>query len=177
MRQFLLVVCSLWWGFTYAQTSSHAIDLKKSAKQDQEDDWAKNAFNEGYNKQEYQKYDGEIKQNNASEFILGKIVLMVGNADSVLRVVISNRLLDPRLFEIDPQVADTLMLSDLKELSFSSIAPTDKRFRFSCLRKNQNTPTIYFIELSNPKAKNHTNLSTFIKGASLTFFTEAWTQL
>ena len=69
---------------------------------------------------------------------------------------------------------DSLTISDFEELKFLNKSNTQKRFRFWLFRKGTANPTVCFIELTNDKANDKTDFTTFINGAVLTYFKSGW---
>jgi hypothetical protein len=67
-----------------------------------------------------------------------------------------------------------LIISNFEELDFLSKTPTQKKFRFWLQGIGIVNPTVCFIELTNQDATENTDIETFIKGASLTFYKEGW---
>jgi len=87
--------------------------------------------------------------------------------------------------QIDPSVVmqkyfynspniDTLRITDFEELKFLNISPKQKRFRFLLFTPGFTNPTVYFMELTNKSAGSESGLSSFINGATLTFFEQGW---
>jgi hypothetical protein len=184
MKRILPLVFSLWCGYTFAQTNTQTKTSTKKVvsnaitQQAQEEEWAKKLFAESYTKEHHDKHTGKILA-KSNVFTFGKSVLVLSNTKSDLKAIIAKGLLYPELFEIDLPMAesDTLTIQKIEELPSLNVIPTSKRFRFACSRKNLLNPTIYFIELTNEKATVQTSLSAFIKGSSLTFFADGWTQI
>jgi hypothetical protein len=184
MKQILLLVFSLCWGYAFAQpnpqttTGEPKNTNKIENKRTQEDEWTKKLFAENYSKQQHKKYTGKIIT-KANSFSFENVVIQVSNTNSILKSIIGSGLIYPELLDIviKTDEKDTLTIQQLEELFFPNIHPTSKRFRFSGSKKNLLNPTVYFLELTNDKATAKTKLADFIKGSSLTFFTEGWTKI
>jgi hypothetical protein len=68
-------------------------------------------------------------------------------------------------------------ITTLEELKYIPQKPTRKRFLI-CIPDNVFTGmTIFFLELTNPKAKRRATLDDFIKGATVTYFERAWGEI
>jgi len=73
-----------------------------------------------------------------------------------------------------PQKIDSLRIFNFEEIKFLEKSPKIKRFKFWMFTKGLLNPTTYFLELTNKRATDATDILTFISGAKLTFFKEGW---
>jgi len=69
---------------------------------------------------------------------------------------------------------DSTRISNFEELKFLHNSPEIKRFRFWLYRPGMANPQVYFIELTNEQATAQTDMTSFINGATLTFFKAGW---
>ena len=181
---------------TKAQTKDTFVVRTQFANQgEQEDYWAEKLFYEKYQKQEYKNFNGDIVVNDKNHIRFGNKILHAYFPPE-LKSIFTQGLFYPQLIlgdSVAPKKSleeinkmtdeerlfynmtqnDTLSMGDFEELKFLSKSPIVKRFRFWQYRKWDN-PVVYFIELTNTSADKSTDLTTFIKGASLTFVKKGW---
>jgi hypothetical protein len=182
-----------------AQTSESKIaDNKREFKNagEQENYWAEQLFEKEYSKKFFEKFKGDILV-TGNNFTYGDQTLIVVNTATELNRIFSTGLFFPSIItgnrktivkskqELDTlpiaqQVfydltrTDSLTISDVEELNFLTKTNTVKRFRFWLFRKGSANPTVCFFELTNKKANDKTDLTSFINGATLTFFKSGW---
>ncbi len=66
--------------------------------------------------------------------------------------------------------ADTLSISNVKELHFPNQRPDTKSFSFLLWRKNMANPSLYLFELTNKAENPKTTIKTFAEKAKITAF-------
>ena len=66
--------------------------------------------------------------------------------------------------------ADTLSISNVKELHFPNQRPDTKSFSFLLWQKNMANPSLYLFELTNKTENPKTTIRTFIEKAKITAF-------
>ena len=66
--------------------------------------------------------------------------------------------------------ADTLSISNVKELHFPNQRPDTKSFSFLLWQKNTANPSLYLFELTNKTENPNTTIRTFIEKAKITAF-------
>jgi hypothetical protein len=153
---------------------------------EQEDYWASERFKREYKKESYERYSGPIKELDTTKYQFGPQVLIVTGSSRAVRQLFMLGILYPSLIAppsdksdslTDGQTtflnvfrADTLRIGSIKELKFSQSSPTVKRFSCWVGWPKIANPFTYLFELTNEQATQETDLETFIKGASLTFF-------
>ena len=66
--------------------------------------------------------------------------------------------------------ADTLSISNVKELHFPDQRPETKSFSFLLWQRNMANPSLYLFELTNKTANPKTTRKTFVEKAKITAF-------
>ena len=164
----------------------------------QENYWAKKIFVEEYSPQTYTKFSGTILVKDKSTIEFDNKTLIFWTIDAEYVKIFTDGIFYPQLLlgdtenipeksklELDSLSAgerlmyifkknDTLKISEFEELRFLSKTPKVRRFRFWGYTPGFMNPKVYFIELTNKKAGKNTDISTFIKGAKLTFIKAGW---
>ena len=177
-----------------AQTKESRREFKNQGEQ--EDYWAEQLFEKEYSKKHFDKFKGDIVI-NGDGFIYCEKTFVVVNTPKELKAIFSSGLFYPAIITGDTKpvvrsqaeldtlstsqkvfynmtFSDSLTISEFEELKFLTKSNTQKRFRFWLFRKGVANPTVCFIELTNDKANDKTELTTFINGATLTFFKSSW---
>lgn len=178
-----------------AQEESFTYRRNFANQGEQEDYWAEKLFYEQYNKNIYEKFEGEIVEIDKNN-IKFKNKVLSGYFSTEYKTIFTSGLFYPQLLSGDEVTLrkkeeelskmseielfryhmtqnDTLSIGDFEELKFLSKPPTIKRFRFWVYR-NWSNPQVHFIELTNENADKSTDLKTFIQGAILTFIKDGW---
>ena len=192
MKKYLIYIFVLSVAVVYGQ--------KKQFKNqgEQEDYWAEQLFEQKYIKQSFEKFKGKVSiidktniefDNKSLEFWSVKPELLEIFTEGIFypQIVIGHEKNNPIKSESELKLLtnnerllynlkrnDKLRISDFEELPFLSKSPTIKRFRFWNYTFGSMNPQVYFIELTNENATEKTELSSFIKGAKLTFVKEGW---
>ena len=181
----LLILVILLSHHTQSQTADQtARQPKFITKGKQEDYWAKQLFQNEYFKQRFNKFKGTIKVNGDSLSYPDETIF-IAKTDKKWTNIFASGLFYPgvitaqqiKAIDTDGQglnTAATFTVSNFEELPFLSNNDKQKRFRFWLFIKGFCNPVVCFIELTNEKANNKTGIKTFIKGATLTFFKNAW---
>lgn len=138
----------------------------------QEDDWAKQLFEKNYSRQDFEKYDSTIVTSGDTVKYSDKYFL-VWTTDK-FKPIFSSGIFYPTIIIGTSKRDYRLSISNFEELKFLNHSPTQKRFRFWLNRNSLLNPTVCFIELTNENATDKTDMQTFIRGASLTFYKEGW---
>ena len=199
MRHFIIIILLIFAITKVTAQIQESKPVKKEFKNqgEQEDYWAEKLFEEKYAKQNYKKFAGDIVVVDKNHIKFGNKILRAYFSPEFLSIftqgifypqVITGDSVAPKKSEeeiskmTDVQRVfyrmtqnDTLAIGEFEELKFLSTAPTIKRFRFWEYRKWSANPQVYFIELTNTTADKSTDLTTFIKGATLTFVKGGWT--
>ena len=195
---FIITVLTLTFISVDAQTTDHKKQTKREFKNqgEQEDYWAERLFKKEYSKTSFDKFKGDVVI-NGDGFIFGDKTFVIVNTPKELKPIFSSGLFYPNIITGDTKSViksqaeldtlsteqkvfynltrtDSLTISGFEELKFLTKANTQKRFRFWLFRKGTANPTVCFIELTNDKANDKTDLTTFINGAVLTFFKSGW---
>jgi hypothetical protein len=150
---------------------------------EREDYWAAQLFQNEYYKQRFEKFKGTIKVSGDSlNYPDGTIV--VKNTAEQCAFIFGGGLFYPGIITAhikatgnsgqDLNTPVSFTVSNFEELTFLSKNVRQKRFRFWLFVKGFCNPVVCFMELTNDKANNKTDIKSFIKGASLTFFKNAW---
>jgi hypothetical protein len=139
---------------------------------EQEDSWTAQFFEKNYSRKKFKKYDSEIITSGDTTRYADKYFL-VWTADK-FKPIFSSGILYPTIIAGQSKRDYKLTISNFEELKFLNHSPTQKRFRFWLNRNTLLNPTVCFIELTNQNATDKTDIETFIRGASLTFYKEGW---
>lgn len=179
-----------------------AVDNRNQSKREfknqgeQEDYSAEQLFKKDYSVKHFNKFKGDLLV-NGNNFNYDGQILQIVNTSKELTNIFSKGLFYPAVItgdiktvlkskqELDTLSAgqklsyyftrtDSLTISNFEELKFLTKNDTQKKFRFWLFRKGFPNPTVCFIELTNYNASGKTNLTTFINGATLTFFKSGW---
>jgi hypothetical protein len=196
-RYFLIIsILTLTSFLVDAQTTDNISKREFKNQGEQEDYWAEQLFKNEYCKTHFDKYKGDIVI-NANSFIFGDKTFVIVNTPNELKPIFSSGIFYPAIITGDTKSVvksqaeldtlstaqkvfynmtrtDSLTISGFEELKFLTKSNTQKRFRFWLFRKGTANPTVCFIELTNDKAHDKTDLTTFIDGAVLTFFKSGW---
>lgn len=198
MKHFILILVTV---FTITKVTAQVPETNPGKREfknqgEQEDYLAEKFFEEKYTKQDYKRFTGEIAVINKNTIRFGNKILRT-YFPAELTSIFTQGIFYPQIITGDsvypkkseeevhkmtaPQKVlynmtqnDTLFIGEFEELKFLSVSPTIKRFRFWEYRKWSANPQVYFIELTNTTADKSTDLTTFIKGATLTFVKEGW---
>jgi hypothetical protein len=175
MKLLLFIFLFILSAGTQAQTTkSDTIDPKQKrefqTQGEQEDYWAEQIFKENYSRQTYKKFAGKITVSKKNHITFEKRTLELLYTSEDLKPIFTEGIFYPGLIDS----SDSLKISDFHELKSLSTTPTVRRFKFWLFRKWMANPQVYFIELTNTSANDSTDLSSFIKGAVLTFVKDAW---
>jgi len=170
---------------TEKTTTELESELKPPFKNqgEQEDFWAQEFFKDEYEKQNHNKFSGEIKIvneykslddngnfiTNTNEISFGNRVVEINLNDNKLRSIFENGILYPDLIS-----EKYFKIWDLEELGFLNKSPKIKRFRIFVNMPERIYTQIILLELKNESADNQTSTSEFIENAELTFIKEAW---
>ena len=169
----ILLVVSLFTSYGQSnklQQSSNKETTEFKNQGEQEDYWAKELFKNEYIKKPYSRYSDKIFTLDNKTFHFGGGYLEITyTADSLIKIF-HQGLLYPDLLG-DPY---SLKITDLHEVKFLSTMSTVKRFKFWVFRNGLENPQVYFIELTNELANETTDMTTFLKGSTLTFVKPAW---
>ena len=107
--------------------------------------------------------------------------IIIHDTDSEIKKIFERELVFPDLiygastmgdkFEFKkPFGADTLSISNVKELHFPNQRPDTKAFSFLFWQKNMANPSLYLFELTNKTENPETTFRTFIEKANITAF-------
>ncbi len=201
MRTIVFIILTFSFLSSLAQTIETkpvSSEKKKEFKNqgEQEDSWAEQFFEKNYSKQNFDKYSGDIIV-NGDGFTYSDQTLVVTNTTKKLRSIFLNGIFYPSIItgqtktklkgkeELDTLSVgekalynitrtDSLVITDLEEMTFLNKTPAQKKFRFWLFRKGILNPTVCFIELTNKMATEKTDIESFISGATLTFYKEGW---
>ena len=156
------------------QTKSGSTNTIKEFKNqgEQEDSLAAQLFKKNYLRQKFEKYDDTIVTSGDTVKYAGKYFLVL-TADKY-KPIFSSGIFYPTIIAGQSKRDYKLAISNFEELKFLNHSPTQKRFRFWLNRNTLINPTVCFIELTNQNATDETDIETFIRGASLTFYKEGW---
>lgn len=189
----ILIITSTSLSISNAQNTKTIIPEFKN-QGEQEDYWAKQAFENGYKKQSYKKHKGPIvKEGNTYKY--GEIQITIDTSVIIKKIIESGIFYsdilaqsakyqfdfkkieiikdtskitnDPKPRMMNPNI---LLISFFKELNFWKNKPKIRRFRFWLTTKGLLNPTEYYMELTNNKATSKTSTLDFIDNAKLTFF-------
>ena len=177
MRTVLTIILTLTFFCSHAQFNkpfSTFPDTTKGFKNqgEQENDWTESFWEKNYSKQNFDKYDSIIVISGDTVKYSDKYFL-VWTADK-FKTIFSSGIFYPTIITGSRKRDYRLTISNFEELTVPNHSPTQKRFRFWLHRNSLLNPTVCFIELTNQNATDKTNIKTFIKGASLTFYKEGW---
>tara|TARA_R110001592_G_scaffold138699_1_gene358177 strand:+ start:1847 stop:2431 length:585 start_codon:yes stop_codon:yes gene_type:complete len=150
---------------------------------EQEDFWAQEFFKNEYEKQNHNKFNGEIKIineykslddngnfiTNVNEISFGNRVVEINLNDNKFRSIFEKGILYPDLIS-----EKYFKIWDLEELSFLNKSPKIKKFRIFVNMPERIYTQIILLELKNKSADNQTSMTEFIENAELTFIKEAW---
>jgi hypothetical protein len=135
---------------------------------EQENYWAEELFKLEYKKQRIKRYNGYIRILDENHISYGKLLLQF-DTNSKFKEIFTTGIFYPGLIS-----NCNLIISDLEEQSFLSHSIKVKRFKLLILTPYFTNPTVYFLEITNNKATDKTDLENFIKGSKLTFLKDAW---
>lgn len=192
MRLLFLIAMIL----TFTRATGQNDTLRRQSTQNfttagkQEDNWAKELFENVYTKENFKRYSGKIVIVNDNTFGYGDNILKVYSTIEDLKNIFKFGIIHSTIIgggavvvkqNIDTMSKeqkviynfiriDTLAISDVKELKFLNNSSVVKRFRFLLWRPGLANPMLYFFELTNDNADRKTELLDFIKGSRLTFF-------
>jgi hypothetical protein len=179
-----------------AQTTDNKSKIEFKNQGEKEDYWAEQLFEKEYSKKYFDKFTGDIVI-SGDGFIYGDKTFVIVNTPKDLKAIFSSGLFYPTIITGDTKSVvksqveldtlsteqkvfynmtrtDSLTISEFEELKFLTKSNTQRRFRFWLFRKGVANPTVCFIELTNDKASDKTDLTNFINGAALTFFKSGW---
>jgi hypothetical protein len=139
---------------------------------EQEDYLIGQFFKNNYSKQKFNRYAGGIIIRGDTVKYLDKYFLL-WTVDK-FKLIFSTGIFYPTIVAGPSKRDYRLTISNFEELEFLNHSPTQKRFRFWLNRNTLLNPTVCFMELTNQNATDKTDIETFIKGASLTFYKEGW---
>lgn len=183
MRVFFTIIMLFIFSLLHAQAGgadavSGCENQKFETQGEAENCWAKQLFENNYQKQTYPKFNGKITVSGDTVRYADQTLIVF--VPKEYKSIFVKGLLYPSIFGGGYV---PLSISAFKELLFLNKNPTQKRFRFwlfygfkfgsEPLISNAN-PTVYFIELTNPNATDKTSIEDFINGATLTFFKKGW---
>jgi hypothetical protein len=202
MRTFFTAILTISFCLLQAQnvdTKTISSDKKEFKNQgEQEDYWAEQLFEKDYKKQTFEKYTGDIVVDKNFFKYAEQVLEIDDTSKKELTAIFSKGLFYPSIItgvvitnpksneELNKMTTsekavyglirtDSLRISLLEEVPFLSKSPKQKRFRFWLIRKGRANPEVCFIELTNPNATSGTDIKTFVDGAVLTFYRQAWT--
>jgi len=180
---FVLVTSLSHLGKSQSVEAGNQHKPKLNSRAEQEDYRAEQLFQNEYAKKQFAKFKGTVKINGDTLNYFDETIV-VKNTDTQWTAIFTRGLLYPGLItaHVKPggkveQVLDTpanFTVSNFEELPFLNKNKKQKRFRFWLFINGFCNPVVCFIELSNENADNKTDSKTFIKGAKLTFFKNAW---
>jgi hypothetical protein len=133
---------------------------------EQENYWATQLFKKEYKEHYFLVFKDRILI-SGDAFVFTGDSLFVNNSSAEMKAVFSNGLLYPALIGGN-------RITDIEELKFVEKSEKRRRFRFLLYQKWLSNPTVCFFELTNMNATQATDLSEFIRGATLTFFKRGW---
>jgi hypothetical protein len=140
---------------------------------EQENYQAKQLFEKEYVPQHFDKFTGLIHC-DINDCLFNHIRLTLAITLPELQTIFSSGLFYPDLIPGRICPGDSLIISSLEELPFAENGSAVKRFRFWLFENCLANPTVYFIELTNDQAKKGEEISSFVKGARLTFVRKGW---
>jgi len=190
MRGLILMIALLTCMATKGQDNKEFKD-----QGEQEEYWGKKFFEEKYQREDYRKYQGDIKYDGKQAFRYGENVLQVFDINPALLEIFSEGLLYNGVFigennapaiVIPDSVSvmerawynftrhDSLIITNIGRVSSTGASRKVKRFRCWLSLPGRANPIVYFFELTNERATVLTGTRKFIKGARLTFLKEGW---
>ncbi len=177
MRTVFTIILTLTFFCLHAQFNKEvpvSSDTTKVFKNqgEQEEEWTKQFFEKNYSRQNFERYDSIIVTSGDTVKYSDKYFL-VWTADK-FKPIFSSGIFYPTIIAGQSKRDYKLTISNFEELKVSNLPPTQKRFRFWLNRNTLLNPNVCFIELTNQNATDKTDIETFIKGASLTFYKEGW---
>lgn len=195
MNHIKSLIIFLWISTLFVDASAQNNKPEFKNQGEQENYWAKKAFEVGYKKQSYQKYKGlNTKEGNTYKY--GDVMITI-DTSAVLRKIIESGIFYSDIFAQSAKyqfdfkkiefITDTnntpnnstphairdfnnLYISYFEELKFWKNKPTIRRFKFWLTTKGLLNPIEYYMELTNSKATSKTTTLLFIDKAKLTFF-------
>lgn len=180
MKSFVIAVMlvSLFAACKIRYTKSDTVLDKKEVtpnfanQGEQEVYWTKKLFESKYKKQNFKKYNGNIKLDDNHDVMYGDTVVQISGCDGDLKSIFTSGLLYPQIWG-----ENKIRIGNVEELHFLNQSPKNKRFTFLMWHPQMHNPTVCFFELTNDKASKKTNIAQFIKGSKLTFFQSGWIQI
>lgn len=151
--------------------SSDSVKVFKN-QGEQEDFFAGQFFKNNYSKQKFDRYGEDIIISGDSVKYLDKYFLV--QTPDKFKLIFSTGIFYPTIIAGLSKRDYRFTIFNFEELTFLNYSVTRKRFRFWLYRNTLLNPTVCFIELTNQNATDKTDIETFIKGASLTFYSEGW---
>ncbi|MEO8404915.1 MAG: hypothetical protein ABI480_09975 [Chitinophagaceae bacterium] len=192
---YILLICAIFLNAQTTQTKQKTSEEKEVEQKDfaNQGDWEnheiKQIFKTKYSKQEHQVFEGKITtKDNFYQFDKDCIEAFTNNT---FKVIFEKGILYPELIAewINPDAGikpkketseakkensrfkfDSLAISNFEEIKFVDHLPTQRRFRCWVRFQFMFNPILCVVELSNENATEKTDMQTFVKDASLTFF-------
>jgi len=137
--------------------------------------WTEELFKQKYKKEKFDRYNGEVKVIDSNHILFDKMTVELFSDSSSIKNLFTSGVLYPKMFV---PVYD-IKVSGLEEITFVNHSDTVRRFTFDVFNTSFSNPkvymmnpVVYYIELTNTKASNKTDLANFVKDAELTFFFE-----
>ena len=164
---------------------------------EQEDYWAKQVFENGYEKQDYPIYKSKIIVESNYQILFGDKTLKLNCSPEYLPIF-TNGIFYPQLIigngennkiltseelqklTLEEQIFSKLSrndyfnISNLEELTFLNPDFKTKRFRFWSFQLGMANPNVFYFELTNKKGNKKMSIEKFIKNSKLTFIKKGY---
>ncbi len=167
--------------------------LTQTFGQNSKYDFAKRVFKREYKRQEYERFNGQIKKIDKATFRYDDKVLIVETEDDRLFDIFSKGIFHPDIIDSRPATKpptkaqldtltesslvfynlsrnDSISIGNLQELEKLNPDSKTKRFVFWLYQKGMMNPTECYFELYNDKGTKEMAIDEFIKNSRLTFY-------
>ena len=168
----VVYISFIFWSF-----AANCQEFKNQGEQ--ETAWTRAFFQNKYEKQKFELFKGSIKEVDESHVQYDDIILEINVPNAAYKIIFTQGIFYPQILigNVDPNEIvgnGNFRISNFIEVNYVNNFPTTRRFKFWLFTKGMANPKVFFIELTNEQATEHTDLKTFILNSKLTFAKGGW---